>query len=137
MQYPSGMIMHPYRSSGLLPDRRNGFGDGLAVGVDEIVGTAVGLNLGVFVAMSEPVDRIEGVGIGVDLGVSVGANERVDGATGIVVGVEIGVADAASTGDKLTTTGTLLGTSGVCSVLAVQPSSTIKNTKPIKSCISG
>ena len=45
--------MHPYRSSGLLPDRRNGFGDGLAVGVDEIVGTAVGLDLGVFVAMSE------------------------------------------------------------------------------------
>ena len=91
--------------------------------------------MGVFVAMSEPVDRIEGVGIGVDLGVSVGTNERVDGATGIVVGVEIGVADAASTGDKLTTTGTLLGTSGACSVSAVQPSSTINNTKLIKSFI--
>ena len=127
--------MHPYRSSGLLPDRRNGFGDGLTVGVGEIAGTAVGLSLGVFVAMSEPVDGVAGVGIGVDLDVSVGTSERVDGAAGIVVGVEIGIADAASTGDKLTTTGTLLGTSGVCSVLAVQPSSTIKNTKLIKNFI--
>ena len=92
------MITHAYRSSGLLPDRPNGFGDGLTVGVGEIAGTAVGLSLGIFVAMSEPADGVEGVGIEVGLGVSVGTNERVDGVAGIVVGVEIGVADAASSG---------------------------------------
>ena len=87
--------------------------------------------------MSEPVDGVAGVGIGVDLDVSVGTSERVDGAAGIVVGVEIGIADAASTGGKSATTGTLLGTPRACSVSAVQPSSTIKNTKLIKSFIPG
>ena len=127
MQYPSGMITHAYRSSGLLPDRRVGLGDGLTVDVGEITGTDVRLSLGVFVAMNEPVEGVTGVGLGVDLDVSVGTRERVDGVAGIVAGVEVGVADADASGcacnvscaRPIASPSANVGTSGVAVVGAV------------------
>ena len=100
------MMTQAYRSSGLPPGRRNGFGEGLAVGVDENTGTTVGFSVEIFVVIGETADEEAGVEIGIDLGVSVGMNERVDGTAGIVAGVEIGGGDTASTGGKSTTTGT-------------------------------